>query len=226
MQTLELKAEKRDILGRKVNKLRKTGKIPAVFYGRKEKSTPVFIEATDFGRVLNMDGESSIIRLVFNDGGNKDVLIQDISRDPVRGQPTHVDFYAIEADRAVEVKVPIEFTGESVAVKELGGTLVKVLYELEVRGLPKDLPQEIVVDIAPLATLESRIAARDIALPAGIELVTGPEEIIAAIAVAKEEEVAPAEFDASKIEVEEKGKKEEEEIPGEEAPKEKKQEKK
>lgn len=226
MQTLELKAEKRDILGRKVNKLRKTGKIPAVFYGRKEKATSVFVDTTDFGRVLNMDGESSIIRLVFKDGENKDVLIQDISRDPVRGQPIHIDFYAIEADRAVEVKVPIEFTGESSAVKELGGTLVKVLYELEVRGLPKDLPQEVVIDITSLTTLESHIAAKEIALPDGVVLVTGPEEIVAAIAVAKEEEVAPVEFDAAKIEVEEKGKKEEEEIPGEETPKEKKQEKK
>jgi large subunit ribosomal protein L25 len=166
--------------------LRKAGKIPAVFYGPKEKSTPISIKETEFKKVWKEAGESSII--VLKHGTEEhEALIQDVDIHPVSGVAQHADFYVIEKGKKLEVSVPLEFVGVSPAVKDLGGILVKVIHEMEIEALPKDLPKEINVDISALTGLDSQILARDIKLPAGVELKINPEDVIAAIAVAKEE---------------------------------------
>lgn len=207
---LTLEAHKRTILGKGLKSERKAGRLPAVFYGRKEKSTPVSVPYADFLKVWKEAGESSLVNLSYPDKDNLAVLITDVSFDPVRGEPIHADFYVVESDRAVEVSVPLEFIGVAPAVKEFGGTLVKVLYEVPVSGLPKDLPSEIVVDLSPLATLESRILVKDLPVPAGITILSDKNEIVALVAEAAKEEVVEKVFDATAIEVEKKGKKEEE----------------
>jgi large subunit ribosomal protein L25 len=142
----------------------------------------------------------------------KDVLIHDVSYDPVRDLPIHVDLYAVDKDKKLRVHVPVEFTGVSSAVKELGGTLVKVLHEVEVECLPGNIPHEFTVDISSLTTFDSQISAGDLVLPAGVALITPVEEILAAVAKPTDEtaEVSAEAPDFSKIEVEKKGKKEEE----------------
>lgn len=205
---LTLNAELRDI---KVSpeKLRSQGRIPAVFYGPKEKNTPVSISTIDFIKVYKKAGESSVI--ILNDGKNEhEVLIQDIDVHPVTGAPRHADFYVIEKGKKVKVNIPLIFEGVSPAVKEKGAILVKVARDLEIEASPKDLPHELKVDISSLTDFSSTITAKDIKLPAGVSLVSGSDEIIASIAEAKEEvdEVKP--IDMSAIEVEKKGKVEKE----------------
>lgn len=206
---LTLKAEKRSVLGKALKNERKAGRLPAVFYGRKEKATSVFVPYAEFLKVWKEAGESSLVNLSYPDK-DMPVLITDVSFDPVRGEPIHADFYAVESDRAVEVSVPLEFIGVPPAVKEFGGVLVKVLYEVPVSGLPKDLPAEIVVDLSPLATLESRVLVKDLPVPGGITILSDKNEIVALVAEAAKEEVVEKVFDATAIEVEKKGKKEEE----------------
>ena len=213
---LSLSAEKRTIFGKKLKEERGKGLLPAVFYGRKEKSTPVAVPYKDFLKVWREAGESSVISLAYPEKEGLLVLINDVAFDPVRGEPVHADFYVVESDRVVEVSVPLEFTGVAPAVKEFGGTLVKVIYEVEVSGLPKDLPSEIVVDLSPLTTLESRILVRDLPVPPGITVLAEKGEIVALVAEAAPEEVVEEKaFDATAIEVEKKGKKEEEGAEGE-----------
>jgi len=185
--------------------------IPAVFYGPKEKSTPITVKQMDFIKAWKDAGESSIIILKGAEGEEHEALIHDVDVHPVTGVPRHADFYVIEKGKKLTVNAELEFEGVAPAVKDLGGTLVKVLHTLEVEALPKDLPKSIVVDISSLATLDSQILAQDLKLPAGVELITKPEEVVAAIAVAKEEpEEAPtASIDDIEV-VGEKGKKEEE----------------
>ncbi|MBI2108632.1 MAG: 50S ribosomal protein L25 [Parcubacteria group bacterium] len=213
----KLTAEKRDLKTR-AQQVRLTGKIPAVFYGRKTKSTPVAIPQGDFLKVWREAGESSIVNLSY-DGKDLSVLIYDVAFDPVKDTPTHVDFYVVEADRAVEVPVPITFIGEAPVQKQEGVSVVKVLHEIKIKGLPKDLPQVLTVDLSVLQTIEDQIFAKDVKLPTGITLMANPEEIIAAVSVAKAEvEEAPVEeFDPTKIEVEKKGKLPEEGVEGGEA---------
>jgi large subunit ribosomal protein L25 len=187
--------------------VRKNGSIPAVFYGRKEESTPISVALNDFNKVWKEAGESSVVMLK-GDGIELDALIQDVDLHPVTGVPRHADFYVLEKGKKVKINVPLEFDGVSPAVKDLGGTLVKVLHELEIEALPKDFPHTLTVNIAGLETLESQILAQDVSLPSGVELITKPEEVVAAISVAVEEPVDAPAMSIEDIEVSvEKGKK-------------------
>lgn len=194
---------------RKGAALRAKGVMPAVLYGPKEKTLSISISGKDFQKIWKEAGESTVIKLETSQG-KKSALIHDVQFDPVRSTPIHADFYVIEEGKEVEVDIPIEFIGVAPAVKDLGGTLVKVMHELPVKGMPDKLPHEIKVDISALVGLESRIAAGDLALPQGITLMCHAADIIASVAVAKEEVEITEPIDLSTIEVEKKGKKEEE----------------
>src|SRR3989338_7967972 len=205
---LTLKADIRDT-HTEPEEVRKAGQIPAVFYGKKEASTPISVPKTEFLKVWKEAGESTVVTLNTPDGV-KESLIQDVDIDPVSGSPRHADFYVFEKGHKVIVELPIEFTGVSGAVKEQGGILIKVLHELKVEAMPKDLPHNIIIDISPLANFGDQVLAKDISLPTGVVLKEHDEEVVALVSAPreeKEEEAAP--IDLSTIEVEKKGKEEE-----------------
>ncbi|HEC30687.1 MAG TPA: 50S ribosomal protein L25 [Candidatus Yonathbacteria bacterium] len=212
---LTLKAEIREAT-EDSSSLRAAGKVPAVFYGSKEKTTiSISVENKEFVKALKEAGESSVITLDTSKG-KKGVLIHEVQFDPVTDKPIHVDFYVVDQTKEVEVAVPIEFIGVSPAVKELGGILVKIMHEIEIKALPQDLPTNIKVDISILIDFSSRILVKDLKLPKGVIATANLDDAVANISEAKEEvEEAPAEIDMDAVEVEKKGKKEEES--GEEA---------
>ena len=190
--------------------LRKSGTIPAVFYGRKRAATSIEVVAKAFEKAFSKAGENEVVTL---QGAEGDVpaLVHEVARHPVSGAVEHIDFYAFEAGQTLSVKVPIEFTGIAPAVKEKGGILVKVLRELHIKAAPAKLPHSISVDISPLAEFSSQIMAKQIVLPDGVSLLEKPEEVVASVYEPKEEkaEEAPAP-DLSQIEVVKKGKEEKE----------------
>ncbi|MEN9921101.1 MAG: hypothetical protein RLZZ517_79 [Candidatus Parcubacteria bacterium] len=205
---LKLKAVKRDAV-EKPEDIRAAGSIPAVFYGPKEASQSITISAVEFDKVFKEAGESTVVVLDV-DGAEHETLIHDVAYHPVRGTISHVDFYVIEKGKKVQVAVELEFVGVSSAEKTLGGILVKVMHEVEIEAMPKDLPHTIEVSIDSLVDFDSKITAGDITLPAGVTLVTDAEEVVALVQEAKEESDEPAQtVDISAIEVEKKGKKEE-----------------
>ena len=205
---LTLKAEIRSKTD-KLDQIRKAGKVPAVFYGKKEASTAISIPKIDFLKVWKEAGESSVITLE-TPKGIKESLIQDVDLDPITGVPRHADFYVFEKGHKVEVELPLEFTGVAPAVKDLGGMFVKILHELKVEAMPKDLPHNIEVDVSSLANFGDQILAKNITLPAGVELRENPEEVVALVSAPREEKEEVAEpLDLSEIEVEKKGKEEE-----------------
>ncbi|MEK7607593.1 MAG: 50S ribosomal protein L25 [Patescibacteria group bacterium] len=202
---ITLQVEKRD-KKTDVNVLRKAGRIPAVFYGKKEASTSISVSAIDFSKTYKKAGESTVV-ILKGEGIEVESIIHDIDLHPVTGKPLHVDFYVFEKDKKIKVDVPIEFTGIAPAIKELGGTLVKVLYDIEIEAFPKDLPHKIEVDISNLTGFKSVISARDIKLPHGVELAIRGDDIIASVSEPKEEiEEVATPVDLSAIEVEKKGK--------------------
>lgn len=207
----QIKALKRGV-NEDVKSLRTQGIVPAVVYGPKQEAISIKMEAKEFEKAYKMAGESTVVDLSV-DGESHDVLIHAVDRDPVRDTVTHVDFYAIEKGKKVSVSVELVFSGESPAEKTLGGVLVKVLHEVEVEAMPKDLPHELTVDLSILTDFEKQILAKDISLPAGVELMINPEEVVALVQAPRggvEEEPVEA-VDMSKIEVVGK-KKEEEEV--------------
>ncbi len=218
---VSLNVEKREVKDN-LEKLRIKGFIPAVFYGRKEKSTPITVRLADFVKVWETAGESSVVTLKTKDGDELEALVHEVDLDPVTETPRHADFYVFEKGQKIKIKVPVEFVGVSPAVKDLGGVLIKVRHDIEVEALPKDLPHELKVDISSLVNFESQILGKDIVLPAGVVLGQGHNDVVALVTEAKEEviEEVAAPVDLSAIEVEKKGKKEEEGAPaaGEPAP--------
>lgn len=193
-----------------LDSIRKEGKMPAVFYGKKTESTPVTITQKDFIKVWKSAGESGVVSIK-TDKGTVEALIKEVAMDPVLDLPVHVDFYIFEKGKKIEVDVPLEFIGVSPAIKDLGGNLVKALHEIKVSADPQNIPHEIQVDISTLVDFDSQILAESLELPTGVTLIELPTEVVATVArprEEKEEEVAPV--DLSAIEVEKKGKKEEE----------------
>ncbi len=203
---LSLDIKKRDMkVG--ADNVRKSGSIPAVFYGPKETSTPIVVDTIQFKKTWKKAGSSSVIILKDEAGNEHESLIHDVDVHPLTDEPRHADFYVIEKGKKVRVAVPLVFEGVSPAVKDLAGILVKVRRDLDIEAAPRDLPQNIIVDISKLALLTDVILAKDLPVPAGVEIKISGDEVVASIAVAKEEvEEAPAPIDVSAIEVEAKGK--------------------
>jgi len=220
--TLELNAKVREVLGKKVKSLRKKGIIPAVIYGLKAKSIPLEIDYSKFEKTFKEAGESTVIKLKINDKkarptagqpkADKNVLIYDVSRDPVSDKFIHIDFYEVRMDKPITTEVPLVFEGEAPAVKNLEGVLVKNITEIEVEALPANLPHEIKVDISALKTFDDLIHIKDLKIPDGVKISVNPEEIVALVSPPRSEE----ELKALEEEVEEKI--EEVEKVGEEVP--------
>jgi large subunit ribosomal protein L25 len=203
--TFKLTAQKRNPKANP-DAIRSAGQIPAVFYGGGKDTTSVSLDEGEFLKVFREAGESTMIDLATEEG-TKQVLVQDIQRDPVSGNVLHVDFKVIEAGKSIEVTVPLEFIGVSPAVKGGHGTLNKVMHEITLEVLPRELPSHIDVDISSLATLEDQILVQDLKVSAG-KILDDAESAVAVISAAREEESEePAEvIDFSSIEVEKKGK--------------------
>lgn len=199
----------RDTIGKSSAPLAKEGLMPAIVYGPKQEATPVSLSVHEFTKILRDEGESTVLDLE-GLGKPMQVLIHDLDRDPVTSVPRHADFYAIEKGAKVEVAVPLSFVGESLAVKT-GANLVKVLHELMVEAAPAELPHEIEIDISSLVAVGDQIHVKDVLLPKGVVALIDAEDVIALAQQVEEEEatesVAP---DMSAIEVEKKGKEEEE----------------
>jgi len=210
---IKLNAKIRTEARKKVNKLRELGKIPAVVYGHKVKNVLLNVDYKEFKKVLEQAGESSLIELnVEGEKEKRPVLVHELQKDYVSNKFTHVDFFQASLKEEVEVKVPLVFEGVSLAVKDLGGTLVKNIDELEVKALPQNLPHEIKVAIDGLNTFEDRILAKDIKLPEGVKLKIKPDEIIASVAHVENVEAELAEEIKEEVENVEKVEKEKKEI--------------
>jgi large subunit ribosomal protein L25 len=208
---ITLKANNRDTKNKKVSvsNIRAEGLIPAVVYGPKFVNTNISLNYQDFVRTYNKYGETTLIQLDI-EGKTVNTLIHEIDLNPVSNKVQHIDFYVPEAGKKVVAHVPVEFVGESAAVKA-GANLVKVLHEIEVEALPENLPRFIEADLSVITSMDVALHIKDIKFPAGVETTLDGEEVVAS-AVEVKEEVESAPIDLSKIEVEKKGKKEEEEV--------------
>jgi len=181
MDTLTLKAQLRTIKGRKNWTVRAEGKVPAIVYGLGMEPKMVTVDRNEFVKVYKSGGESTLVDLEIEGDSTIPVLFQDYQQDPLRDEVTHIDFRAVDLTKTVEAEVRLEFVGESAAVKALGGTLVHVMEEIEVRALPKKLPSEIEVDLSRLKTFEDVIRVSDLVVAEGVELLAAKEDSVAVV---------------------------------------------
>ena len=188
MLVLEVKAR---VENESADTLRKTGAVPAVFYGPKEKATPISVDARKLAHVWREAGETTIVTLK-GLGEDKDTLIHDAQFHPVNGQLLHADFYVLEKGKKITIKVPLEFEGVAPAEKA-GHILIKALHEVEIEVAPAELPHHLAVDLSVLANVGDHITAAQIKLPASATLLSHAEEIVASVTEFKEEkeEITP-----------------------------------
>jgi large subunit ribosomal protein L25 len=212
MSKIELQAKVRSTIGKRLFALRTAGKIPAVVYGPGIDAFPIEVDAKAATQVLNGLTGSTLIHLEV-DKKSYSVLLRDLQRDSVRRTILHADFYAVPTDRVIRVRVPLQFSGVSAAVRDFSGILVHPVNDLEVECLPKDLVNAISVDIGRLEKIGDSISIKEIDLPPGIHVLMDPEETVVTVTaqMAEEEVVAPVVTAVpGEVEVIEKGKKLEE----------------
>jgi large subunit ribosomal protein L25 len=164
---LDLTAQTRSSEGTaSVKRLRKAGSIPAVVYGRKVTVSNVQVDAKIFTKILQNSASDNILVSLKLDKGEQLALVQQVQHDHLKGGILHVDFHAIAMDEEIHAKVPVDMVGEAAGVKH-GGLVEAIHHELEVRCLPKDLPERISVDVSALNVGDS-IHVGEVKLPEGV----------------------------------------------------------
>lgn len=205
MTHAKLSAEPRNLEGRKTDALRAEGKVPAVLYGFGTEPTNITIDRNAFLKAYAAAGESTVLDLDIA-GVTHPVLIAEVQRNPLNDFVTHADFRRVDLSQKIEAKIPLKLVGLSSAVKDLGGTLVQSLEEIEVICLPNALVHSIEVSIDSLKTFDDVVRVSDIALPAGVELQTELETAVASVQPPRSEEEMAAldsavDADVSKVEI-------------------------
>lgn len=187
---MKFQAKLRERIGKESKKLQKEGLIPAVLYGKGIENVNLSVDAKEFAKIYKIAGENTLLELQIENDSAKDrnVLVHDVSVDPVNDSITHVDFYQVDMKKKVTANIPLVFEGESNAVKVEAGVLVKNLHEVEVSALPKDLPHEIKVDLSLLASFDDVISIKDLKLPQGVDIEMHQDEVIASVARPRSQE--------------------------------------
>lgn len=199
VKTHSITVTKREMLGKKVKKLRKEGILPANIYGKDVASVSVQVPTKEFEKVFKETGSTGLIELTLG-SEKRPVLIHNVQYDYVTNLPVHVDFYQVNLKEKIKAMVPVELVGEPKAVTEKLGLLMQVINEVEVEALPADLPEHLEINVTHLAAIDDNVTVVDIKKPQGADILTPTDEMIAKITelVSKEaEEQAAAEAAAA-----------------------------
>ena len=179
MKTLELQASHREILGKKVKYLRRTGIIPVNVYGHGTESMILQVEAPALDKLLSQAATTHLISLkVSGEKSGRNVILKEVQRKGGAGKPIHVSFYQVRMKEKINVDVPIDFVGESPAVKTKEGNLMINLRSVEVECLPGSIPSSIVLDISCLASPGDVVCVKDLKIESDITFLTDLEQMV------------------------------------------------
>ncbi|HOX57173.1 MAG TPA: 50S ribosomal protein L25 [Candidatus Paceibacterota bacterium] len=200
MKSVALKAAPR-VLGRRAGAkaLRAGGRIPAVIYGRHAQTQNLEVSAKEMEDLIHHSvSENLLVDLAVKDDARPKrlALVQEVQHHPLTGKVLHVDFHEVAENERVTIQVPVEAVGESEGVKTEGGVLEHVLFNIRVRGLPKDLPEQILVDVSHLK-IGQAIHLGDISAPAGCEILGDKHISVIAVSAPRTEEEEAAEAAAA-----------------------------
>lgn len=193
---IRLKAKARENLTRAATKqIRQDGLIPAVVYGKEKDPKTVSVHYMDLLKTVRDEGRNAIISLDMEDASKVDVMLHEYQTDPVKGDVIHADFYIVDMSEEMDVAVTLRLDGEPQGARE-GGILQQPLYELQVRAKPRDIPEEIVIDVTNLEIGDS-LSVADIASSDSYELLDDEETTIAVVLAPDTEEETEGEVDLS-----------------------------
>jgi len=203
MKAVSLNAFARSQAGRgEVKKLRSAGRVPAVIYGRQTKPESLEVVARELETLLHHSASENILVDLNVDKKNRLALVQEVQHHPLNGHVLHVDFHEVNENEMVTMQVPVETAGEPVGVKTGGGILEHVLFKLKVKALPKNLPDQIVIDVTNLEVGKT-IHIGEISAPEGVEIIGGKNAPVVSVALPKAEvaEAAPEAVTAGDVEM-------------------------
>ena len=193
-----LEAVKREGRGKnEANRLRASGKIPAVVYGSRAEGklpegVPVSVDPKQVLRILHSEsGANTLITLRVEGSSEARVMVKEYQLDPITHQLLHADFYQLALDKAITVVVPVTLKGEPKGVKQQGGLLDFVTREIQVQCLPTQIPEHLDIDVSELM-LNQSIRVRDLAQDSTWKAVTPPDTMIVHVVIPKAEESAAA----------------------------------
>ena len=197
----------RDVLGKKVRRLRRDGLMPANIYGRAIPSLAVQMPLRDAREMLTAHGTNTLIRVqVEGEQEPRPAMVRAVQRDPVSGAVQHVDFHQVDLTRSTRATVPITLIGEAPAVGALGGILLQGADNVQLEALPADVPTQIEISVEGLEEFDQRVTVADLEMPAGVTMLSNPEMMLARVVrprLAVEDEATVPEGEEELIEGEE-----------------------
>lgn len=210
MEKVTIEATRRTVTGKQVGQLRRAGLLPGVMYGHNFETTLISMNSHTASRILHNATKSQIITLVL-EGKEHAALVRERQKDYLRNAFTHIDFQVVSLTEKIRTRVSIELVGTAPAVKDFNGVVVHEMDEVEVEGLPGDLPEKFTVDISGLTSIGQSIALSALSVSDKIHILHDLNDVVVVITGGAEEIVEEvAEEVAAEPEVIERGKKEEE----------------
>lgn len=194
MEKILLEAKTRNILGKKVKKIRAQGQIPAVLYGHDVSTQPLSINLIQFNQIYKKAGMSSLVDIQIDNDKSFKVLLHEPQRDPCTNAITHADIYRVKMTEKIKTEIPLQFIGEAPAVSELEGNLIINKDNVEVECLPDALVPHIEVDLSTIKTFDDMIHISDIKAPEKMEILNDPDEVVATVSAPRSEEEIEAEL--------------------------------
>lgn len=185
---LEITVSARSVLGKHNNRLRGTGMVPGVLFGKVIGSVAVQLDAKALEALYRQAGRTSIVKVSVDGGHPTSAVIKGIQRNPLTGRALHVDLHALDLRQEMQAEVPLNFTGTSPAVELEGAILFTSIDHLKVKALPSDLPHEIAVDLSVLIDLDATIHVRDLLVGDKLTVLNDPDDLVAKVTPARIEE--------------------------------------
>ena len=188
---LEIAVTARDVRGKQNRRLRTTGVVPGVLFGKTTGSIPVQLDAKALDVLYREAGRTSVVQVSVDGGRPTSAIIKMVQRNPLTGRALHVDFFALDLTQELQADIPLVFVGVSPVIEMEGAILLASLDHLKVRALPADLPHEIPVDLSALVDLEATIHVRDLVVDGKVTVLNDPDDLVAKVTPPREEEVEP-----------------------------------
>jgi large subunit ribosomal protein L25 len=185
MAKISFPAQVRTVTGKQVRQLRRDGLVPGIVYGPVvEVTVPVMVDRREFMKFYQAHGHSTLFDLQW-EGGVESVFIREVQVDPVRRNPLHIDFFAPNLRRVIRAMVPLVLHNANSSALAI---FTELRTDVEVEALPARMPAQLDVDVSGLENVGDALHVRDLTVPAGVELVTDGDELIAQMAPVEAQE--------------------------------------
>ncbi len=182
MADVQLTVDPRTVTGKKVKALRRQGIVPAHLYGRGTESLALQAQTQTITSLLRTAGRNAIIDLQINgEGEPRPVVLRGVQRNPVTDELLHIDFFQISLTEKLRAEVPLVLTGDAPAVNVYSGVLLQSLDHIAVEALPRDVPEQIEVDVSGLDALDAALFVRDLNIPANVEVLVDADQMVAKV---------------------------------------------